>query len=182
MNLIEHAKSELLALGYTPASDNLADIDKRIQENILELIEVFSEQDHSGHSAAYCLKMFARLADFKPLSPITCEDREWSEVREDEGKKFYQNNRLSSVFKEGDSKPYYIDAIVWRNQEGVAYTGGALDSKGNRISSSQNIRLPFTPKTFYIDVIEKEIAKDDWEFYVKHEEDLDQVWEYYEKA
>ena len=42
--------------------------------------------------------------------------------------------------------------------------------------------FPFTPKTFYIDVIEEEVAKDGWEMYVKDISQLDEVWAYYDKA
>jgi hypothetical protein len=41
--------------------------------------------------------------------------------------------------------------------------------------------FPFTPKTFYIDVLEEEIKKDDWIMWVKDPKQLDEVWEYYKK-
>jgi hypothetical protein len=50
-NLIDHAKREFLALGYEPVEDAKDDPNKWIQENILELLKVFSEQGHSGSSA-----------------------------------------------------------------------------------------------------------------------------------
>jgi hypothetical protein len=40
---------------------------------------------------------------------------------------------------------------------------------------------PFEPKTFVIDVDEHEVAPDDWEFYVKDANQLQEVFDYYEK-
>lgn len=180
-NLIEHAKQELQAIGYPPLDREQENgPNKWIQENILELLEVFSKQGHSGSSAPYVIKMFAKLADFKPLSPITGKDDEWS--NDISGNDTFQNKRLSSVFKEGkDGKPYYLDAIIWRTQRGTTYTGSAFDSKGNKIMSRQYIKLPFQPKSFVVDVIEREVAKDDWELYIKDDSQLDEVFKYYEK-
>jgi len=171
-SLIYHAEQELKALGYD-LNQKEEDPNKWICENVLELLEVFSSQGHSGTSAPYCINMFSKLANYKPLSPITCVDSEWI----DQGNDVFQNNRCSAVFKKGkDGKPYYLDAIVWRTQGGSTWSGTAEE-----ITSRQYIRLPFTPKTFYIDVIEEEVSKDNWNFTIKDRTQLDEVFEYYDK-
>ena len=176
-NLIEHAKREFLKLGYKPIEECENDPDKWIQENVLELLGVFSKQGHSGSSAPYVINMFKKLANFDPIAPIMCTDDEWNNVGDDT----FQNNRCSAVFKKGkDGKPYYIDAIIWRNQNGSGYTGSSFNSKKERILSRQYIKIPFQPKSFYIDRIDYEIAPDDWESYIKDESQLKEVWEYYE--
>lgn len=179
MNLLEHAKNELKIAGYVPLDQEQEDgPNKWIQENILELLEVFSKQGHSGFSANYCIDTFKKLASFEPLSPIVCNENEWCNIDED----LFQNTRLSSVFKEGvNGKPYFIDAIIWVTQNNETYTGAAITKAGKKIGSAQTIKLPFYPKRFYVDVIEKEIAKDDWEFYIKDESQLDDVFNYYEE-
>lgn len=177
-NLINHAKRELLKLGYKLIEECDDDPDKWIQENVLELLEVFSKQGHSGFSAPYVINLFKKLANFEPVTPIMCTDDEWNEV----GNNQYQNNRCSAVFKNStNGKPYYLDAIVWRNQNGNTFTGRVFNSKRERIKSSQTIKIPFTPKTFYVDVIDYEIAPDDWESYIKDETQLKEVWKYYEQ-
>lgn len=40
--------------------------------------------------------------------------------------------------------------------------------------------FPFIPKTFVIDVIEREVVPNDWEFSVKDREQLNPVFDYYE--
>lgn len=179
MNSIDKAKNEFLKLGYKPIEEYDQDNpDRWIQENVLELLEVFSKQGHSGFSAAYVINLFSKLAKHEPLTPIMCTDDEWSDIGEEMGTDIYQNNRCSAVFKNGkNGKPYYLDAIVWRNQKGVTFTGTVLNSKKEKIYSHQTIRIPFNSKTFYIDVIE---PPDDSPIYIKDDAQLKKVWKYYE--
>lgn len=180
-NLIEHAKREFLKLGYKPIEESENDPDKWIQENILELLEVFSKQGHSGSSAPYVIEYFRKLAAFDPIAPILCTDDEWNDVGSLGDDDTYQNNRCSAIFKQGiNGKPYYIDAIIWRNQKGHTYTGRVFNSRNEKITSRQYIKIPFRPKSFYIDVIDYEIKTDDWESYIKDESQLKDVWKYYE--
>ena len=182
-NLIEYAKREFLKLGYKPIEECENDPDKWTQENVLELLEVFSKQGHSGSSAPYTISMFKKLANFDPIAPIMCTDDEWNDVSSIGGinDNTFQNNRCGSVFKQGkDGKSYYLDAIIWKNQNGVGYTGSSFNSKKERIFSRQYIKIPFQPKSFYIDRIDYEIAPDDWESYIKDESQLKKVWKYYE--
>lgn len=185
-----HAEREFLAAGYIPLSEQQEeDPNKWIQQNVLDLLSVFSTQGHSGSSAPYCINMFKTLASYKPLIPIQGTDDEWGETIDDET---YQNNRLSSVFKKGnDGHPYYIDAIVWREKNGSCFTGSVTDSNGEDITSRQKIKLPFMPKTFYVDVVSTEWADEEgsvekegggwWTSIIKDESQLDEVFEYYVK-
>ena len=185
-NLIDHAKREFLKLGYKPVEECEDDPDKWIQESVLELLEVFSKQGHSGSSAPYAIHYFEKLAAFEPLAPVMCTDDEWMDVTDMcDGDITYQNNRCSAVFKHGkDGKPYYIDAIVFKSQNGSSFTSNCVKVRSgqfDKMTSRQTIKIPFKPKTFYIDVIEYEIAPDDWESYIKDEKQLNEVWKYYEK-
>ena len=194
-NYISHAKREFLSAGYIPLNQPQEDDpNKWIQENILDLLAVLSSQGHSGGSIGYAVNAFKKLARFEPMTPIKCTDGEWNDVgRFSDDKDVYQNNRLSSVFKNGkDGIPHYNEAIVWRGQSGITFTGSVSDSEGNIISSSQNIKLPFLPKTFYVDVIDTEWADEDetvekegggwWTSVIKDESQLDEVFEYYVKG
>jgi len=114
-NLVEHAKKEFEVLGW-PGD---CDMKKAICDNIMELLQTFSDQGHSGHSAPYALKYFNELAKFNPISPLTGEDSEWIEVGE--GK--YQNNRDSEIFKESvDGDAYWIHGKIFREPSGCTYT------------------------------------------------------------
>lgn len=172
------------------------------------LVDKFSNSGQSGGSAPFTAgaiidtlkKMFAH----EPLGEgIMGTDDEWSDcsVYEDaeEGTGSFQNKRLSSVFKEGkNGKPYYLNAIVFK-PKGKDYTftsNGVMMSEGSKdtIGSFQYIKkFPFKPKTFVIDVHEKEYRKLKdgslieeegggwWESWLANPSQLYQVWEYYDK-
>lgn len=187
MGLIEHAKLELQIAG---AFDKDSAYDGAIGEAVLELIEVFAKQGHSGNSAAIVRHMFNLLADYKPLIPITGKDEEWGDVRDlGSGEPWYQNKRCSALFKDGkDGRPYYIDAIVKRDQRGITWSGRAWLNEEDWLNGDRSKMIdkrgyiksfPFTPKTFYIDVKDVEVAKDDWESFVVDPSQLDEVKEYY---
>ena len=184
MGIIDHAKREFLKLGYKPIEECEDDPNKWIQESVLELLEVFSKQGHSGFSAPYAIRYFEKLANQEPLAPIMCTDDEWVDVSAygDGSAPGFQNNRCSAVFKDGvNGQPYYLDAIIWRDLdcENSTFTGSAFNSKRERISSSQKIKIPFTPKTFYIDVVNYEF-NGDTTHRIKDDSQLKEVWQYYE--
>lgn len=121
MNLIEHAKNEFKAAGYIPLDQEQEDgPNKWIQENILELLEVFGNQGHSGTSASYCIDMFTKLANYEPICPLTGEDDEWSYLDYNFNGPVYQNKRCSHVFKDKDGIAYNINGYVfwhWSERE-----------------------------------------------------------------
>ena len=187
MSLLEHAKLELQIAG---AFDKDSDYEGAIGEAVMELIEVFSKQGHSGMSAPYVAGLFHKLAKYEPLVPITGKDEEWAEVSFFEKKEIFQNKRCSALFKEGkDGRPYYIDAIIKRDQRGVTWTGRAWLSSEDWVNSDRTKMIsskcyiksfPFTPKSFYIDVKDVEVAKDDWESFIIDPSQLDEIKEYYD--
>lgn len=80
-NLINHAKMEFRAAGWTDDQGNFQDeMQGSICGHILKLLEAFSQEGHSGSSAAYAIGMFQKLANFDPIVPLTGEDWEWTEV------------------------------------------------------------------------------------------------------
>jgi hypothetical protein len=191
MGLIEHAKTELQIAGLFDEKGDFYGGDTG--NAVMELIEVFSRQGHSGMSAPVVADLFKRLANYEPLQPITGRDEEWGVVEEvgGEGIPWYQNTRCSALFKDGtDGKPYYLDAIVKRNQKGVCWSGMAWLSEEDYRAGDRSKMIgrrvyvksfPFTPKTFYIDVKDVEVAPDDWESFVVDPTQLEEVWQYYDK-
>lgn len=106
-NLYEHAKNELQNLiNSKDCYDNL------IAKNVLELIDTFSDQGHSGFSAPIVIRMFYRLANFLPLSPLTGEDDEWT----DDG----QNKRCPQVFKD-ETGTYDIHGKIFSDDGGESF-------------------------------------------------------------
>lgn len=122
MSLYQHAVTELKAMGMLDSDDEM---NTAMSANILELISVFAEQGHSGFSASYCIDKFTKLANYKPLSPLTGADDEWIDVSEyGDGRILYQNKRCSSVFKD-ENGAWDIDGkVLWewaRDEFGEPY-------------------------------------------------------------
>ena len=136
-NLVEHAKKEFEYLGW-PGDDGMR---KMMCDNLIELLQVFSDQGHSGLSASYCLRYFERLAHFDPIGPLTGEDWEWQEIADG----VYQNKRDSTVFME-NGQAHWMDGRIFREPNGACFT-----SKDSRV----NIEFPWTkPEPEIIDVEE----------------------------
>jgi len=175
--VVEIAKDEdSLTLEFTEEINSIVEKIKfnsiDINENLFESIE--------------------NLLLFGPIVPITGIDDEWGDVREfGDGNSWYQNKRCSALFKDGkDGKPYYIDAIVKKDQRGFCWSGFAWLSEEDYKTGDRSKMVgkkgyvksfPFTPKTFYIDVRDVEVAKDDWESFVIDQNQLEEVWTYYDR-
>ena len=123
-NLVDYAKDELKRIGMIDSGEAYNDC---VTKAILDLIEMFGSQGHSGFTASYTINAFSRLAMFKPLSPLTGEDDEWNELRDGS----FQNKRYSAVFKESkDSTAYNIEGKIFTDNNGETwYTSG--DSRVN---------------------------------------------------
>ena len=194
-NSKSHAKRELEILEKTTPDAIVIPF----KNEILALCEAFSKSGQSGGSAPFTVTAISqalkKLMMFETLAPLTGEDSEWVDMSEyNDGKSMFQNNRDSRVFKNGkDGQPYFIEAIVFDGDIGGRFTGnGSVSHNGENIGSTQYIKeFPFTPKTFYVDVIDHRWADkeekmpdengDWWTHSIKDEKQLNEVFEYYDK-
>ncbi len=137
-NLRDYAIDELTRIGMYGSGEEMNDM---MCEHILKMVDVFTEEGHSGFSARYAINILQKLLQWEPLSPLTGEDDEWGEV-DDDG--LYQNKRLSRVFKKGkDGRAYDIDGKVFVEPNGASYTSR---------DSLVYIEFPYVPKTEYVNV------------------------------
>ncbi len=105
MSLVEHAQKELELAGlFDEDSDYKGDTGRAV----IELMEVFSKQGHSGFSAGLVLDVFERLAKYQTLTPITSDPNEWSDVSEYMGNiTSWQNCRNPSNFSDDGGQTWY---------------------------------------------------------------------------
>ncbi len=116
MGTKEYGRKELERIGYFKEGDDPYNV--WAANAILELLEVFDNQGHSGFTAPYVARMFHRLAMFKPASPLTGEDDEWNEMKDGS----FQNKRYSSIFKDSkDGAAYNIDGKVFSDDGGKTW-------------------------------------------------------------
>ncbi len=164
-NLIEFARKELKLNG---AFDSEV-YGGMIGEAVMELIEMFSNQGHSGMSASITRGLFKALASYEPLNPLTGEDNEWNFIGRDKFTAFpisepdeveqeiidainykqpellWQNKRCPHVFKEADGRAYDSNGKVFRLPDGGCYTNK---------DSHVYIEFPYTPIVEYVEVEE----------------------------
>ena len=134
MSLAEHARRELTHAGWFKPEGMYGGM---VGDAVMELINLFVKQGHSGMSASIVLGLFSGLADYKPIGPLTGADDEWNEVGDEDGQKLYQNNRCGRVFKRGDFA-YDIEGKVFKEKSGACYT-----NKESRVA----VTFPYAPKT-----------------------------------
>jgi len=137
MSLLSYAESELNLIGLTEEDEYNA----MMRKHILHIIKEFADDGHSGFSAPYAISILTKLMAFKPLTPLTGEDDEWTNVSNyGSGNPHYQNKRLSSVFKEENGSCYNIDGkVFWEWYK---------DEDGKAIKSSYTCRESRVPVTF----------------------------------
>lgn len=179
-NTYHHAKRELDILISSSTDPEDRPIVEEFYDQILELCDKFGNSSQSGGSYAFVATVLSQaiktLCCHEALCPLTGLDEEWWEVTEmNDGKPMWQNTRESAVFKD-NAGAYYLDAIVWKGDITGTFTG---EVQG--ILSRQYIKsFPFTPKTFYIDVIDTEEKPDHWNHQIRDPKQLERVWRYYE--
>lgn len=93
-NLVTHAQTELELIGNGPMID----------DHVLEIVKIFSEQGHSGYSAMYTINLITKLLSFENLAPLTNNPDEWVDVLDG----MWQNKRNSAAFSNDGGKTYTL--------------------------------------------------------------------------
>ena len=105
-NLLRHAERELELAGLF---DEESDYGGLIGESVMQLINVFETQGHSGHSASMVIQILNKLLAYEPLTPLTYGPDEWfrHEGLGENGTALWQNIRNSSVFSNDGGVTWY---------------------------------------------------------------------------
>ena len=142
-NLESHAKMEFRAAGWLDDNGNYTDeMQEMICRHVLALLDVFSNEGHSGTTAPYAINLFSRLAKFEPIAPLTGEDWEWIEHDYGNGVT-YQNKRASHVFKDENGNAYDIEGkVFW--EWAMPYDGREPFEPYKSYYTSRDSRVPVT--------------------------------------
>lgn len=133
--LTEYAKNELYLLRGSKEAYVVDEMQTAVEKDIMELVEVFDKQGHSGFSGNYVLSIFDRLVRFLPITPLTGDDDEWHECG---AVNDWQNKRCSRVFKDSDG-PYDSRVRVFSDDGGETF----YQNRGSR----ERIEFPYYPPT-----------------------------------
>ena len=102
-----------------------------IMNSVMELLETFRKQEHSGASASMVSSLFKDLVDGKVLTALTGEDDEWIQVSEG----LEQNKRCFQVFRNSEGA-YDINGRVFEHSDGWV---------GTCSESHSPVTFPYTP-------------------------------------
>lgn len=142
---LNYAKSEFDIIGMTEDSED--EINQDMRKCILDIVQMFADQGHSGFSASYAINILEKLLRYEPLSPLTGEDSEWTAI--DYGDEIaYQNKRCGRIFKDTDGRAYDIDGKVfwdWYTDEDGTKFKSHYTCKDSRVY----VDFPYTPTTVY---------------------------------
>lgn len=186
-NTYRFAEKELSILSKSAIDPENRPIIEPFKEEILALCEKFAHSGQSGGSAPMTATVLAqaikKLLLQEPICPIMNLPEEWVDVTEyNDGNAWFHNARCSGLFKDGiDGRPYYLDAVVWVDDKAHQFTGSAWMGAVMLYSRQYVKSFPFTPKRFYIDVVDREVGKDNWEHFVKTPAQLRSVFKYYDR-
>lgn len=148
------------------------------------IFKKFDDERHSGFSAGFTrsklVNILEKVLNFEPFFEIENENEfdfeEESKLQCFKG--LVQSKRISSVFKDlqKENKPYYIYAVIFREHYPDGHTSCFTSSSSlTEVSSSQFIKYPFIPKSFYIDV-----KKENDKYEIMFPNQLQEVKSYYD--
>lgn len=110
-NIATHAWDELNREGlFTKDGDFYGGLTGRA---VMDLVEVFVKQGHSGASGAVVIDLFRRLVMFQALSDLTDDPDEWMEVVDG----LWQSRRRAEAFSSDGGRTYKLNS-----DPGVVYT------------------------------------------------------------
>ena len=144
--LVEFAEGELNLLLKSCKDSESLKTQKAINDDILDIIKLFSSQGHSGFSAGYSLNILKRLLDYKPLSAITGDEDEWEQLNYSPDLA-YQNKRCPSLFRDADGKVYNVEARIFSDDNGHTW----YNCKESREYVELPYEVPAKPECVIID-------------------------------
>ncbi len=106
-NFVRHAEFELKKAGLLGPQ---AAYDGHLGEDVLKVVKIFAEQEHSGGSAAASVTILSKLLRFQTLSPLTSDPAEWMEVTDKmPGHPYgaWQSRRQPSTFSTDGGATWY---------------------------------------------------------------------------
>jgi len=145
-NTLNFAKNELDIIGMT--EDSPDEMNQMMRKHILHMVKTFAKEGHSGMSASYAIGILEKVLRFEPVTPLTGEDSEWTELDYGDDTIKYQNKRCGRVFKNAQGQAYDSEGIVffdWINDEDGKPFKSQFTSRDSRV----NITFPYTPKREY---------------------------------
>ena len=98
--MLEFAKWQLNKMLEKCTEPGEKEMQNKMNNDVLELLKVFSEQGHSDFSASIATRLFYKLANYKLVTEVEDNPDDWNE--------YGQHKYISSIFKRKDGTCYYM--------------------------------------------------------------------------
>ena len=98
--MIEFAEWQLNKMLEKCTEPGEKEMQNKMNNDVLELLKVFSEQGHSGFSASIATRLFYKLANYKLVTEVEDNPDDWNE--------YGQHKYITSIFKREDGTCYYM--------------------------------------------------------------------------
>ena len=98
--MIEFAEWQLNKMLEKYTEPGEKEMQNKMNNDVLELLKVFSEQGHSDFSASIATRLFYKLANYKLVTEVEDNPDDWNE--------YGQHKYISSIFKRKDGTCYYM--------------------------------------------------------------------------
>lgn len=147
MGLLEFAKNELQLLEDGCGDDEEAlKMQQLVTKDVLQIIQTFVEQRHTGFSANYMLNILERLLRYKPLSAIEDRPEDWEDCSKF-GMADLQHKRCSSVFKRPDGTAYWVEGKIFSEDGGKSW----YTSKDSHVDITFPFNVPLNSENVYVE-------------------------------
>ena len=148
----EWALNELKRIENTCPDEDSLRVQKMVTKNVMDILTVFDNQDHSGFSANYTINLVVRLLRWIPLTPLTGAEDEWYEPYEPDNTQ--QNKRCTTVFRRNfdNSTAYNIRGKVFSNDGGKTW----WTNRNSSVPVTFPYVVPVEPERVYLEKENKE--------------------------
>lgn len=117
MSLLDHAKREL----------ELAGNDPEFNESIMNAIEAFLEYGHSGGSAPVAIEILTKLLEYKNITPLTNDPKEWIKIPKEIAADLWQSQRNAAAFSKDGGRTYHLVGNPEEEFETIRMWKGYID-------------------------------------------------------
>lgn len=145
------AENELNIIINKCEDEDSRKMQEAITRDILQIVQMFAEQGHSGFSANYAISLIEKLLRYEPLTELTGNENEWTKLEcIDDG--CYQNKRCSRIFKDEGGQAYDLEGKIFSEDGGKSW----FTCKDSKVY----IDFPYIPHTEEV-ILENNLPSDE---------------------
>ena len=119
---VDYALSEFQFMGWLDVEGYDDEMQEVMCESVIEMLETLHNQHFSGGVIDYALRLFLKLAQFRPLGELTGKPEEWREIDWHENDIRFQNIRCGNIWMDKDGRAYNNQARLFQYEDSIGAT------------------------------------------------------------